>query len=168
VVWALNDHFVVVREPRECLCPEDFVAGLVMPRSRVTGIEDPNRPEGIWQFAWDTALTQIAEKQGIGLAINPIKARSQNQMHVHIQKITHTTRGWFDSSGRRREAESKYGLKFIDLQDLAGVFAAVEAVVGASHMGSSGVLVVRSKSGGYQALITHNSSPEKFVHKTCK
>jgi len=28
--------------------------------------------------------------------------------------------------------------------------------------------VVRSKSGGYQALITHNSSPEKFVHKTCK
>ena len=38
-----------------CGCSKDFIHGLAMPRSEVTGIEDIRRREEIWQFAWDTS-----------------------------------------------------------------------------------------------------------------
>jgi len=46
-VWGESPQFVVIRDRKMCGCPEGFVHGLALPRNRVTGVEDPGRPEGI-------------------------------------------------------------------------------------------------------------------------
>src|SRR5262249_34010454 len=87
VVWAATAEFVAIRDMKMCGCGPLFVAGLAIPRARVSGIEDPARPEGIWPFAWNVARSRIAEPLDIGLAINPEDVRSQNQMHVHMLRL---------------------------------------------------------------------------------
>ena len=47
-----------------CGCSKDFIHGLAMPRSEVTGIEDIRRREEIWQFAWDTSKKIIEAHHG--------------------------------------------------------------------------------------------------------
>jgi len=167
VVWSLDKDFLVIRDIRQCGCPKGFVTAITMPRMKVTGIEDPKRPEGIWLFAWDTASRVIPDHGEIGLTINPQGRRSQNQMHVHIQRIKPETRKWFDDPAMRRQASEKYKLIFIDLDDLGGVFKAVGEKVGISRMKDTGVLIVKSTNTGFQAMITFDKSPEAFVEKFC-
>src|SRR5215468_774727 len=62
VVWAMSADFVAIRDLKMCGCPRGFVAGLALPRARVSGIEDPHRPEAIWPFAWDVARAHIADE----------------------------------------------------------------------------------------------------------
>ena len=67
---------------------------LLIPTARVTGIEDPQvLAPGVpnyWEAAWQ-ARTLMAERAGrpvpredVGLAINSVHGRSQNQLHIHI------------------------------------------------------------------------------------
>ena len=97
-MWAKTKEFVAIRDLKMCGCPPGFVAGLALPRARVTGIEDPRRPEGIWPFAWQVARTRIPDERQIALAINPKDARSENQMHVHMLRLRPETRAWLDAS----------------------------------------------------------------------
>lgn len=85
-VWAESADFVVMRDVKACDCPGGFVHGLAVPRSRVTGFEDPVRPDGIWSFAWNAGLKKIAESE-LALAVNPKKERSQDQLHVHVVRV---------------------------------------------------------------------------------
>ena len=128
VVWAKTKEFVAIRDLKMCGCPPGFVAGLAMPRARVTGIEDPRRPEGIWPFAWQVARTRIGDERQIGLAINPKDARSENQMHVHLLRLRPETRAWLDASDGAPPA----GTTVLTLPTLDAVFAAAEARVGAA------------------------------------
>jgi CDP-diacylglycerol pyrophosphatase len=67
---------------------------LVIPTRRILGIEDPRLLEptspNYWQAAWDArALFEKRAKrpvprQDIGLAVNSVYGRSQNQLHIHI------------------------------------------------------------------------------------
>ena len=50
-VWAQTDEYVVIGDIKMCGCPADFVHGLAMARTLVSGVEDPKRPAGIWPFA---------------------------------------------------------------------------------------------------------------------
>lgn len=50
-VWLLTAKYVAIRDIKICGCPADFVHGLAMPRSIISGVEDDSREEGIWQFA---------------------------------------------------------------------------------------------------------------------
>ena len=75
VVWARTAQFVAIRDLKMCGCDAAFVAGLALPRTRVTGIEDPARPEGIWRFAWGVARGRIPDELEIGLVINPIQGK---------------------------------------------------------------------------------------------
>lgn len=70
---------------------------LLIPTDRITGIEDPailapNAPN-YWQAAWNSAnLVQAAAnralpREDLSLAINSIRGRSQNQLHIHIDCI---------------------------------------------------------------------------------
>ncbi len=70
---------------------------LLIPTDRVTGIESPkllapNSPN-YWQAAWD-AVPILEKRVGhpvprddIGLAINSIYGRTQNQLHIHIDCV---------------------------------------------------------------------------------
>jgi CDP-diacylglycerol pyrophosphatase len=70
---------------------------LLIPTDRVTGIEDPqilasNAPN-YWKAAWDAGrfVQQLAPSaltsDEISLAINAAGARSQNQLHIHVDCI---------------------------------------------------------------------------------
>ncbi|MHB8530533.1 MAG: CDP-diacylglycerol diphosphatase [Caulobacteraceae bacterium] len=70
---------------------------LVIPTDRVSGIESakllaPGAPN-YWQDAWDARILferrarQAVPRQDIGLAINSIYGRSQNQLHIHIDCV---------------------------------------------------------------------------------
>jgi len=163
VVWARTAAFVAIRDLKMCGCPTGFVAGLALPRKRVTGIEDPRRPEGIWPFAWDVARARIGDELQIGLAINPRDVRSQNQMHVHLLRLRPEARAWLDSS----DAAAPTGTVVVPLQTLDAVFRAVETRVGAGRMADTGVLVARARRGGWLAVITDRSSPQAFTINTC-
>jgi CDP-diacylglycerol pyrophosphatase len=70
---------------------------LLLPTARITGIESPAllAPDALnfWQDAWE-ARGFVAERAGtsvprdmIGLSINSPHARSQNQLHIHIDCV---------------------------------------------------------------------------------
>jgi len=162
VVWAKTADFVAIRDLRMCHCPPDFIAGLALPRARVSGIEDPNRPEGIWPFAWDVARMRIADERAIGLVINPVDARSQNQMHVHLLRLRPEARQWLDG-----DAPIPFGVQVVPLATLDAVFAATLARVGPSRMRNTGVLVARGPDGGWRAALTNRASPQAFTVNRC-
>jgi CDP-diacylglycerol pyrophosphatase len=70
---------------------------LLVPTTRVAGIESPKLQSpgapNYWQAAWDSrrfvereAKTAIA-REDLGMAINSIYGRSQNQLHIHIDCV---------------------------------------------------------------------------------
>jgi CDP-diacylglycerol pyrophosphatase len=162
VVWARTADFVVIRDLRMCGCAPDFVSALAMPLIRITGIEDPRRPEGIWPFAWSVARTHIPDELAIGLVLNPPTARTQNQMHVHLLRLQPGVRPWIDG-----DAPAPPGVQVVAVPDLDAVFAAVQARVGAEHMRDTGVLVARARRGGWRAVFTDRTSPQVFTVNRC-
>ena len=162
VVWARTADFIVIRDLRMCGCPPDFVSGLAMPLTPISGIEDPRRPEGIWPFAWGVAQARIPDDLAIGLVINPPEARTQNQMHVHLLRLRADVRPWLDG-----DAPAPPGVRVVPVPDLDAIFAAVQARVGAEHMRDTGVLVARGRRGGWRAVLTDRTSPQAFTVNRC-
>src|SRR6185369_14498022 len=97
-----------------CGCPPEFAHGLALPRAPVTGVEDPKRPAGLWAFAWKTARTKIADEGAILLAVNGPTRRTQDQLHVHMLRL---------SEGGRRKLLDERPERVVDL---AQVWAAAE------------------------------------------
>lgn len=98
---------------------------LVIPTRRITGIEDPqllspNVPN-YWQAAWE-ARSAIARRLGrqvpreaIGLAINSALARTQDQLHIHVDCLRP------DVAASLRDHGNAIGAHWSDLQiPLAG------------------------------------------------
>jgi len=165
VVLATTPEFVAIRDMRECGCRDGFFAALAIPRSRVTGIEDPRRPEGIWPFAWSVARARIVDEEEIGLVINPENARSQNQMHVHLSRLKPEERRRIDGLP---DGPNTGGTVLITLDDLHAVFTNVVLALGTDRIGDRGILVLRAASGhGFRALITDRFSPEAFTIARC-
>lgn len=163
VVWARTDDLVAIRDMLMCGCKPPFVAGLALPRIRISGIGDPKRPEGIWPFAWSVAKARIRDERAIGLAINPRDVRTQNQMHVHLLRIRPEVRAWLELD----PPAPPQGAIALPLANLDGVFAAVEQKVGTARMEDSGILVVRQREGGWLAVITNRTSPQLFTVNDC-
>ncbi|HKT54391.1 MAG TPA: CDP-diacylglycerol diphosphatase [Caulobacteraceae bacterium] len=70
---------------------------LIVPTDRLTGIEDPKllapAAPNYWQDAWD-ARALFEKRAGkpvgrddVGLAINSVDGRSQNQLHIHLDCV---------------------------------------------------------------------------------
>jgi len=86
----LNDKVAILRSL------EGRVQYLAIPTIRVTGIEDPQLEDphlpNYWALAWSAAYRYLPasvtkNRANIGLAINSIPGRSQNQLHIHISCI---------------------------------------------------------------------------------
>ncbi len=69
---------------------------LAIPTTRVTGIDDPQvkdpRLPNYWALAWSAAnhylpASVTRNRANIGLAINSVPGRSQNQLHIHISCV---------------------------------------------------------------------------------
>jgi CDP-diacylglycerol pyrophosphatase len=135
-----------------CSCPSDFVHGLVLPRKPVTGVEDPNRPDGIWQIAWDVGTTKINDNT-LALVVNPKSHRSQDQLHVHIVQLKPDARSQMS------------GTTIINLDSVWGTAAQLAEVKGLSDYG---VLVAQNPQGGYLVVIDTESPEYKFTVATCE
>lgn len=152
-VWAESKEFVAIRDRKMCDCPEGFIHGLVIPRSRVTGMEDPLRPDGIWNFAWKAAVKRLGEEQP-ALVVNPKKDRSQDQLHVHIVRV-------------RRETLPTDPKRISIVGSLDRVWYAAARKAAELEWKDYGILVTRVEKG-YLVVIDDGSPEDRFTRARCR
>ena len=150
-VWALTGQYTAIRDIKMCGCPTEFVHGLALPTYPVTGVEDPRRPEGIWQFAWDAAIGRM-DAESIALVVNPGRQRSQNQLHVHIVRL---------AKGARENLE-KESPRYVG--NLDQIWATASASAASKGLEDYGVLVSQRPQRDFLVVVTANS-PEKLFTK---
>jgi CDP-diacylglycerol pyrophosphatase len=167
VILAETPDFVAVRDIKSCGCPKDFVAVLALPRTRITGIEDPKRPNAIWEFAWSVARKLIADELEIGLVINPEVARTQHHLHVHALRLKPGMRAKLDAGATSGRIGKPAGASVSKVDTIRDLFTAAEARVGADAMASHGILVARARDGGFLLVLTDRVSPQKLTVNTC-
>ncbi|WP_243371603.1 CDP-diacylglycerol diphosphatase [Geotalea sp. SG265] len=153
-VWAESKEFAAIRDRKMCDCPPGFVHGLVIPRSRVTGVEDPLRPDGIWQFAWDSAVKKLPEGE-IALVVNPKKDRSQDQLHVHIVRV-------------RRETLPSDPARMSLVHSLDRVWYEAARKAAELEWKDYGVLVTRKAGEGYLVVVDEGSPEDRFTLARCR
>jgi CDP-diacylglycerol pyrophosphatase len=100
--------YAVIRGPRQ------RTEVLVVPTMPVTGIEDPAFLEppipAVWSEAWRSRqfvfdmLGRTLPRDGIGLAINSIATRSQDQLHIHVDCVDPQVRQILATKGRSIDA----------------------------------------------------------------
>lgn len=148
-VWAETPEFVAIRDLKMCGCPDDFVHGLAIPRERVSGVEDPHRPEGIWPFAWSQAQRRIPDESSIALVVNPAGTRSQDQLHVHLLRLREGARAALASAAT------------VHVEELSTVWSAAARLAEANHLPDYGVLVASDPAGGF-VVVVDDRSPERL------
>jgi len=132
------------------------VHGLAIPRARVTGTEDPNRPDGIWSFAWAAARKMISDEAAIALVVNPARLRSQDQLHVHILRLK--------KDARQHLAE----LPVSRLQDLDGVWRTARQGAAEANLDDYGVLVAGHPDGGFMVRVEKDSPEWIYTVEKCQ
>ena len=153
-IWQETPDFVAMRDIKMCGCPAHFVHGLVLPKSRVSGVEDAKRPEAIWQFAWDMATERMPQHE-IALAVNPRTRRSQNQLHVHLVRLKP------EFQGKNWEGVT------VHTKNLTKVWELAAGLAHANAMQDYGVLVTSSNKGGYLIVLTAQSPEVLFTQAYC-
>ncbi len=157
-LWDKNDEFVIIRDRKMCDCLDNksFIHRLAIPRTKVTGTEDPNRPVGIWQFAWDDAAKRIGNEAEIALVVNPPgKNRSQDQLHVHIVRL--------NDAGRR----------LIDAPDVCSVMSLADIWNTADNLAKKkgfdyyGVLVAKNPAGGFIVFVNDRNLEYDYSIAEC-
>lgn len=155
-VWEETADYVVIRDRKMCGCAPGFVHGLVIPRTRITGIEDPSRTKNIWGIAWAIARKRIADEDAIALVVNPRRSRSQDQLHIHIVRLRSDGRKRFDGARNTR---------VWNLDEVWSV-AAKKAI--ATKLQDYGVLVARHRDGGFVVLVDEKSPEKLYTLWECK
>ncbi len=153
-IWAQTSEFVAMRDIKMCGCPKQFVHGLVLPKARVTGIEDPNRTEAIWQFAWDIARQSIDTNE-IALAVNPPSRRSQNQLHVHLVRL---------KPGVNARSLNDVTVR---TQNLTNVWAVASESALKHQLKEYGLLVMADPQAGYVLVLTKDSPEALYTQAHC-
>ena len=154
-VWSSNTEYVAIRDIKMCGCPASFVHGLVMPLQVITGVEDPLRPEGIWQYAWDEATLRM-EAEAIALVVNPQNFRSQNQLHVHLVRLKPQARAEFKSMATGTSS------------NLLNVWKIAAELAKQQNLPDYGVLVSTDESGGFKVVVTTVSPGHLFTQYVCR
>jgi CDP-diacylglycerol pyrophosphatase len=155
-LWAESSNYIAMKDRKMCGCSEEFVHGLTLPRAQVTGVEDPKRPSGIWDFAWNVARKRINGENTIALVVNPAQHRSQDQLHVHMVRLKEDARKIF----------SKLATARTDSLDRVWIVAQEKATE--LKLDDYGVLVATHTDGGFVILVDRESPEYKFTEATCR
>ena len=155
-VWEETLDYVVIRDLKMCGCAYGFVHGLVIPRARITGIEDPKRPDTIWNIAWAAAGKRIKEEKTIALVVNPRGLRTQDQLHIHIVRLQSDARKRFD------RAKSSH------VRNLDEVWSAAAKKAAEAKLQDYGVLVALHRDGGFLVLVDERSPEKLYTRWECK
>ncbi len=152
-VWLQTSEFVAIRGSRMCGCPESFVHGMALPLRQVTGVEDPSKPAGLWQFSWEEASAKISDKNEIVLAANPRSRRTQDQLHIHLMRL---------AKGARTKLMDLHPTRVRSLSDVWGV-AARHAAAARSPRNNYGVAVVRDQENDGFLVATSPRNLERLL-----
>ena len=158
-VWDKNPEFVFFRDIKMCDCLSDktFVHGIVLPRSRVTGSEDPNRPAGIWRYAWDNAVKRVGNEADIALVVNPPgTGRSQDQLHVHVVRL----------NGAGRELIASPRATGVGNPD--EIWEKADQLAREKGLAYYGVLVARNPAGGFMLFVNDRNLEYDYTVAKCK
>ena len=155
-IWEETGELVAMRDRKMCGCEADFVHGLALPLSRVTGVEDPKRPDTIWDFAWAVAKKRIAKEEDIALAVNPPGNRSQDQLHIHIVRLRHNARKDFDIK------------KSVRIETLDDVWKAAARKALQVDLKDYGIIVVRHSEGGFLVMVDKDSTEKAYTLWNCR
>ena len=153
-VWHETPELIAMRDIKMCGCGPDFVHGLVIPKAKVTGVEDSKRPETIWAYAWGIAESKI-QTNDKALAVNPQFRRSQDQLHIHIVKLK--------ADARARLSE----LPLILVKDLNSVWAVAQRAANERQFSDYGVLVFDASQGGFLIAVTQESPEHTYTQVRC-
>lgn len=155
-VWAENEQFVVLRDRKMCGCAGGFVHALVVPRARITGVEDPKRPDGIWEFAWSEAQKRLGGDRASALVVNPAGDRGQDQLHVHILRLKEDARRRFAKAPAAR------------VPKLDEVWAVAGKVAAAAGLADYGILVTALPEGGFLVVVDPSSPEKDYALERCR
>jgi CDP-diacylglycerol pyrophosphatase len=152
---------------------------LLIPTARVAGIESPALlapgAPNYWAPAWRARRFVIARahrrlpRDAIGLAVNSVKARSQNQLHIHVDCVRPDLRRYLARHAARLSRHwSRLKLEFngrrylalrLASPDLRGVdpFRLLARGIAAARrdMADWTLVAVGAKSGGFVLLAGH-------------
>jgi CDP-diacylglycerol pyrophosphatase len=157
---------------------------LAIPTRRIAGVEtpeilDPSAPN-YWRAAWaarrgmEARLGKALPRQAVGMAINSSLARSQDQLHIHIDCLAPEARAALDAHGSELTTEwrplsfdlagRRYVGRRLDSDDLADVapFRLLEEADGAaSHMALETLVVIGASfsSGPGFILLADRADP---------
>ena len=153
-VWDRSPDFVAIRDVKMCGCAPPFVHGLALPRTRVSGVEDPARPSGLWRFAWKVAVNHIPKPAEIALAVNPPDQRTEDQLHVHLVRLSVA-----------RSALIAHGAAVTNSLDV--VWTAAQALADVTGLRSYGVLVAQADPGTFLVTVSARSPEDAFTVARC-
>jgi CDP-diacylglycerol pyrophosphatase len=153
-VWEMNLEYVAIRDIKMCGCSKEFIHGLAMPRVTVTGVEDPIRPESIWPFAWSVGVNRI-EENSLALVVNPKSQRTQNQLHVHILRLTDDARQKFKEHG------------FAIVGGIDRVWDVAKKIAISRNLSDYGVLVAKYSENSFIVLVSKDSPEALFTKWSC-
>lgn len=155
-VWARTRDFVAIRDIKMCGCPTSFVHGLAIPRSRVTGVEDPGRSGGIWSFAWEVARARIADDSVTALVVNALPFRGQDQLHVHIVRL-------------RPDARARLAARTTShIARLEDVWEAAQRLAESSGLAEYSVVVASGPGSGFVVLADGGDLEREFTEGRCR
>jgi CDP-diacylglycerol pyrophosphatase len=153
-VWSQNNEFTSFRDVKMCGCNEDFVHGLTIPIKPITGVEDPLRPNSIWNFAWKVGSTKIPESE-LALVVNPKNKRSQDQLHVHMLRFY-------------PERMIDMNLYFAEaVADLDLTWRSAQRYADSKGWNDYGVLITKSAPSSFSIFVTPFNSEHAFTHYKC-
>ncbi len=155
-VWRETSNYVAIRDRKMCGCGDPgFIHGLAIPRALISGVDAPNRPNGLWGFAWQTALERNIPREEIALGINPKHDRSENQMHIHITRLRDGARSGFAPEMSAR------------VSDLATVWRVAGNIAAARGLSDYGVLVAAGTEGDFVVVVDEGSPEDRFMRARC-
>lgn len=153
-IWKISPDFVAMRDRKMCTCPADFVHGLVLPTAPVRGVEDPNRPEAVWQFAWDVGKTKI-DPAHMALVVNPRLHRDQDQLHVHMVEVLPQVR------------DKLTNLTYVHVATLDHVWQEAQNLADKNSFKDYGVLIIAHRQNGFYIIIDQDSPEHKYTKAKC-
>lgn len=161
-------------------------AYLILPTFRVTGIEDPKAwippVAEFWAYGWEAAKRFVGKPAvDMGLAINSIAGRGQNQLHIHITCAKPAVRDALENASipttwKLRaftfDGDDYDAIKVPSLQK--SPFSVLQDLDDARHhMGAQSLAMIGSADGGFYLLDTTTTKSEKaeaeeLLDETCK
>jgi CDP-diacylglycerol pyrophosphatase len=155
-VWKEAYDYIAIRDRKMCDCASPgFVHGLAIPRAVISGVEAGNRPNSIWSFAWQVAIARKIPEIDAALIINPKNERSQNQMHIHMLRLSPGARSLF-------QADMSTSVDSLDK-----VWIEAKRLAEKSRLADYGILVARSPKGGFVMLVSEKSPEDLYTIARC-